>query len=148
MMDPVKTRIMSDARLCTDFAACVNLFWDYIHQTRAAISLQDVQVAAVHQKDQVSKKKGSNDDDESESTDDKDDAYSDGQNSDEELLGHKIMLSKAALKALAKQLLALNEDDTAEETISTNHSDSNSDTDVEEDPPTMRTKTGLTRQKK
>jgi hypothetical protein len=49
MMDPVKTRIMSVARLCTDFAACVNLFQDYIHQT--AIPLQDVQVAAVRQKD-------------------------------------------------------------------------------------------------
>jgi hypothetical protein len=142
MMDPVKTWIMSDTRLRTDFAACVNLFQDYIHQTRAAIPLQDVQVAAVHQKDQVSKKKWSNNDDQSESTDDKDDASSDGQNSDEELLGDKIMLSKAALKALAKQLLASNEDGTAEETGSTNNSDSNSDTDIEEDPPTKRTKTG------
>jgi hypothetical protein len=78
MMDHVKTRIMSDARLCTDFAACVNLFQDYIHQTRAAISLQDVEVAVVCQKDQVSKKKGSNNDDESELTDDKDGATSDG----------------------------------------------------------------------
>jgi hypothetical protein len=51
MMDPVKTQIMSDAHLRTDFAACVNLFQDYIHQTRAAIPLQDVQVAAVCQKD-------------------------------------------------------------------------------------------------
>jgi hypothetical protein len=93
MMDPVKTRTMSDACLCTDFAACVNLFQDCIHQTRAAIPLQDVQVAAVRQKDQVSKKKGSNNDDESESTDDKDVVSSDGQNSDEELLGDNIMLS-------------------------------------------------------
>jgi hypothetical protein len=99
MMDPVKTRIMSDAQLCTDFAACVNLFQDYIHQTRAAMPVQDVQVAAVHQKDHGSKKKGSNNDDESEPTDDEDVPSSDGQNSDEELLGDKIMLSKSALKA-------------------------------------------------
>jgi hypothetical protein len=55
------------------------------------------------------------------------------------------MLSKSALKALAKQLLALNEDDTAPETSSTNNSDSNSDTDVDEDPPTKRAKTESTR---
>jgi hypothetical protein len=51
-IDPVKTRIMSDAALRNDFEACVNLFQDSIHQSGAALKNDDVHVAAVSHKPQ------------------------------------------------------------------------------------------------
>jgi hypothetical protein len=57
-MDPVKTRIMSDAALRNDFEACVNLFHDYIHQSGAA--LKNVHVAAVSHKPQGGGRGGNN----------------------------------------------------------------------------------------
>ena len=45
-LDTVKTRIMSDAQLRSDFSACVNLFQDFIEQTRSA-EPKDVTIASL-----------------------------------------------------------------------------------------------------
>jgi hypothetical protein len=47
-LDTVKTRIMSEATLRSDFDACVNLFKDFIDQ-RSSSELREVHIAAVHQ---------------------------------------------------------------------------------------------------
>ena len=47
-LDTVKTRIMSDATLRSDFDRCVNLFQDFIEQKRGSANVErDVQIAAV-----------------------------------------------------------------------------------------------------
>ena len=46
-LDSVKTRIMSDAFLHSDFDTCVNLYQDFIKQTTAS-QVKDVTVAALH----------------------------------------------------------------------------------------------------
>ena len=50
-LDPVKTRILSDATLRNDFDACVNLYKDYITQNPSLNKIPRVQIAAVHQSD-------------------------------------------------------------------------------------------------
>ena len=45
-LDPVRTRILSDATLRQDFDACVNLFNDFIKQRGATNNVRDSQVAA------------------------------------------------------------------------------------------------------
>ena len=50
-LDTVKTRIMSDAVLRSDFDRCVNLFQDFIEQKRGSANVErDVQIAAVKTK--------------------------------------------------------------------------------------------------
>jgi hypothetical protein len=54
-MDAVKTRILSDETLHSDFDACVNLYQDFLKQTSATI--KEVTIATV----QLEKKKGPKD---------------------------------------------------------------------------------------
>lgn len=45
-LDPVKTRILSDANLRSDFSACVILYKDFIMQVNAASNVRESRVAA------------------------------------------------------------------------------------------------------
>jgi hypothetical protein len=54
-LDSVKTRIMSDASLRSNFDSCVNLFQDFLKQTNAIV--KEVTIASV----KTGKKNGSND---------------------------------------------------------------------------------------
>lgn len=56
--DTVKTRIMSEATLRSDFDACVNLYQDFIEQMGNTSTVKDVTVAAVSGKPTAKGKKG------------------------------------------------------------------------------------------
>ena len=55
-LDSVKTRIMSDATLRSDFAACVNLFQDFIEQSTGT-ETRDVTIAAMQSSSLQSREK-------------------------------------------------------------------------------------------
>ena len=113
-LDTVKTRIMSDADLRSDFDSCVNLFQDFIEQT--AHNVPDALVAAIETED------GSND------VDVEPDKLVEDQSSKE------LTLSKETIEALA---LAIKSRESTTEDSDSHSSDDNeegSSDDNEEDP--------------